>query len=154
MERSIRPGSNNDKREALNRIGVALKDVKRATLLASDDEIASLLAEYSHVLKMTSTYGDNLLKKINKETGRIYPRFAQMGSDPMAETEETIRKLPLPAVGQGTLSSFHVSRTVCMLSCLMMRGKRSRPTSPRRSRRPMLSLSSERKQRMLPFQSR
>jgi len=71
--------SNKDKLDALKRIGVPLKDVKRATLLASGDEIAILLAEYSNITKMTSTYGDNLLKKINKKTGRIYPRFAQMG---------------------------------------------------------------------------
>ena len=60
--------SNKEKLEALRNIGVTLgsNDVKRATLLETNDPIAKLLAEYSHVLKMTSTYGDNLLKKINK----------------------------------------------------------------------------------------
>jgi len=72
--------SNKDKHEALKRIGVELNDVKKNSLLATGDEIAILMAEYSHVLKMISTYGDNLLKKINKKTGRIHPRFAQMGS--------------------------------------------------------------------------
>jgi DNA polymerase I-like protein with 3'-5' exonuclease and polymerase domains len=73
--------SNKEKLEALRNIGVALgsNDVKRATLLETKDPIAKLLAEYSHVLKMTSTYGDNLRKKINKRTGLYYPRFAQLG---------------------------------------------------------------------------
>jgi DNA polymerase I len=71
--------SNKGKRDALKKIGVSLDDVKRDTLLASGDEIAVLLAEYSHALKMTSTYGENMVKKINKFTGRCHPHFYQMG---------------------------------------------------------------------------
>jgi DNA polymerase I-like protein with 3'-5' exonuclease and polymerase domains len=73
--------SNKDKLEAVNRIlEVPIHDVKRATMLAANDDVTKLLAEYSNVLKNTSTYGDNMLKKINEKTGLCYPRFAQMGS--------------------------------------------------------------------------
>jgi DNA polymerase I-like protein with 3'-5' exonuclease and polymerase domains len=72
-------GSNKDKLEALKKIGITLDDVKRATLLSVDDTIARDMGEYSGITKMTSTYGDNLLRKINETTGRWHPRFAQMG---------------------------------------------------------------------------
>jgi len=72
--------SNKDKLEAINNIlDTDLKDVKRATLLAANDELTGLLADYSNILKNTSTYGKNILDKINKKTGLLYPRFAQMG---------------------------------------------------------------------------
>lgn len=74
--------SNKEKLEALKSIGVveeSCKDVKRATLKAADDPIAEMMAEYSNILKMTSTYGKNMLDKINPDTDRCYPRFAQMG---------------------------------------------------------------------------
>ena len=73
-------GSNKEKLEALRNIGINLDDVKRATLLTVDDPIAKALGEYSMVTKMTSTYGENMLAKINPVTGLWYPRFAQMGS--------------------------------------------------------------------------
>jgi DNA polymerase I-like protein with 3'-5' exonuclease and polymerase domains len=73
-------GSNKEKLEALRKIGIDLEDIKRATLLAVDDPIAKLMGEYSGVVKMTSTYGDNMLRKINDTTKLWHPRFAQMGS--------------------------------------------------------------------------
>jgi len=82
-------GSNKSKRDALKKIGVSLDEVQRDTLLASGDEIAKLLAEYSHALKMTSTYGGNMLKKINKFTGRFHPRFYQMGQGSAEEGRDT-----------------------------------------------------------------
>jgi DNA polymerase I-like protein with 3'-5' exonuclease and polymerase domains len=72
--------SNKAKMEALKKIGIELDDVKRVTLLTVDDPIAKLLGEYSNVTKMTSTYGENMLQKINEYTGMWHPRFAQMGS--------------------------------------------------------------------------
>ncbi len=73
-------GSNKEKIEALKKIGIDLDDVKRATLMTVDDPIAKLMGEYSAITKMTSTYGDNMLQKINENTNRWHPRFAQMGS--------------------------------------------------------------------------
>lgn len=72
--------SNKEKLEALASVGIKLEDVKRVTLMTVDDPLARMLGEYSGILKMTSTYGDNMLKKINGKTDLWYPRFAQMGS--------------------------------------------------------------------------
>lgn len=72
--------SNKEKKEALANIGIQLDDVKRSTLLTVDDPLARMLGEYSGITKMTSTYGNNMLKKINEDTEMWYPRFAQMGS--------------------------------------------------------------------------
>jgi DNA polymerase I-like protein with 3'-5' exonuclease and polymerase domains len=72
--------SNKDKLEALRKLGITLDDVKRSTLLSVDDPLAKMLGEYSGITKMTSTYGDNMLQKINKTTGLWHPRFAQMGA--------------------------------------------------------------------------
>lgn len=72
-------GSSSQKLEALRMLGFELEDTKRETLMAIDHPIAQLLGEYSNVTKMTSTYGENMLNKINEFTGMWHPRFAQMG---------------------------------------------------------------------------
>jgi DNA polymerase I-like protein with 3'-5' exonuclease and polymerase domains len=72
--------SNKDKLAALRNLGVTLNDVKRATLLSIDNPIAKMMGEYSAITKKTSTYGDNLLRKINETTGLWHPRFAQCGA--------------------------------------------------------------------------
>jgi DNA polymerase I-like protein with 3'-5' exonuclease and polymerase domains len=73
-------GSNAQKIAALRSLGFELDDVKRSTLLTLNDPIARMLGEYSNVTKWTSTYGENMMQKINAFSGRWHPRFAQMGS--------------------------------------------------------------------------
>jgi DNA polymerase-1 len=68
---------------ALREIGFDIEDVKRDTLEELDHEIAKLLAEYSEVTKITSTYGENLIARINPQTGRLHPEFNQLGSGDM-----------------------------------------------------------------------
>jgi DNA polymerase-1 len=71
------------KLEALRMLGFELDDTKRETLMTIDHPLAKKLGEYSNVTKMTSTYGTNMLEKINEFTGMWHPRFAQMGSGEM-----------------------------------------------------------------------
>ncbi len=85
-----------------------MKDVKRATLLASDDEIASLLdGVFARPQDDLHLRFDNLLKKINKETGRILSTVRADGVRiRWRRRKRQDGKLPLPAVGQGTAQQF------------------------------------------------
>lgn len=40
-----------------------------------------LYIEYKEALKVTSTYGENVLRQINPDTGRLYTSFNQLGAD-------------------------------------------------------------------------
>lgn len=44
-------------------------------------DIAPIYLEYRAAQKVVSTYGDNFLKQVNEETGRIYTNYQQLGAD-------------------------------------------------------------------------
>lgn len=63
----------------------SLKEVSRNEIKGKDftplqRQLATLLAEFSKVTKMTTTYGKNMVDKINETTGRWHPHFKQLGS--------------------------------------------------------------------------
>lgn len=88
---------------ALRELGYEIDDVKRDTLeLYADDPIMAMLAEYSNVTKITSTYGENMISKINPETGRYHPEFHQLGSGDM---EERMGKAKKGTIATGRFSS-------------------------------------------------
>ena len=71
---------------ALKELGYKIDDVKRDTLeLYPEDPIMRMLAEYSNVTKITSTYGENMISRINPVTHRLHPEFHQLGSGDMEE---------------------------------------------------------------------
>lgn len=72
--------SSSKKLEALLKMGFELKDTKRETLLALKTEIADLLGEYTECTKVISTYGEGLIGRKSKTTGRVHPEFNQLGS--------------------------------------------------------------------------
>ena len=82
--------SNADKLSALREIDIDLDNIKRESLKeVSKNEkdfsprqrkLAKLLAEFSNVTKMTTTYGKNMVDRINPNTNRWHPRFKQLGS--------------------------------------------------------------------------
>lgn len=72
-------GSTTQKKAILEAFGYAVDNIQRETLKEIDHEVARMLAEYSGVTKITSTYGDNLLKRINPVNGRLHPEFNQLG---------------------------------------------------------------------------
>lgn len=72
--------SNSQKLEALRSLGFEIDDVRRDTLEEMNTPIADLLGEYSEVMKIVSTYGENLISRIDPVTGLFYPEFHQLGS--------------------------------------------------------------------------
>ena len=85
--------SNAEKLAALREIDINLDDIRRDTLKdvtknkvkgkdfsPEQREMCKLMAEFSNVTKMTSTYGTNMVDKINQHTGKWHPRFKQLGS--------------------------------------------------------------------------
>lgn len=72
-------GSNAQKLEALRELGLSIDDVKRSTLEELDDPIAQLLGEYSACVKINSTYGENMINRINPITKRLSVEFNQLG---------------------------------------------------------------------------
>jgi DNA polymerase I-like protein with 3'-5' exonuclease and polymerase domains len=84
--------SNAAKLKALREMDINLEDIKRDSLkLVAKNEkipeaqrkIAKLMAEYSNIVKRTSTYGQNMLDRINEFTKLWHPEFHQMGSGEM-----------------------------------------------------------------------
>lgn len=72
--------SASQKLAALLKIGITVEDVKRETLLAVGQEITNLLGEYTECTKIISTYGQGLISRKSKTTGRLHPEFNQLGS--------------------------------------------------------------------------
>lgn len=72
--------SPSQKLAALRELGFELDNVRRETLEEIDHPIAVALAEYSNVMKINSTYGENLIQRINPETKRLQVEFNQLGS--------------------------------------------------------------------------
>lgn len=75
--------SSSAKLAALRKMGLVLIDVKRETLQALQTEITDLLADYTECTKIITTYGEGLLKRRSKTTGRLHPEFNQLGSGDM-----------------------------------------------------------------------
>lgn len=71
--------SNASKLSALRNLGLEIDDVQRDTLEELSDPIAALLGEYSEAVKVTSTYGENMINRINPVTKRLQVEFNQLG---------------------------------------------------------------------------
>lgn len=72
-------GSATQKLTALRELGFQIDDVKRDTLDLIDDPIADLLGKYSEAVKINSTYGENLIQRVNPNTHRLQVEFNQLG---------------------------------------------------------------------------
>ncbi len=65
---------------ALRELGHQIDDVRRDTLDSiTDDPIAELLGDYSEALKINSTYGENMIQRVNPDTHRLQVEFNQLG---------------------------------------------------------------------------
>ncbi len=67
--------------EAFRRVGLDLPSTGEAILHRTDHPLAKMLLEYRSHEKLLSAFGENLLSKINKKTGRIHPDYQQIGAD-------------------------------------------------------------------------
>jgi hypothetical protein len=105
----INLNSNVDKLRALKEIDIDLDNIQRSSLkdLAGDKnftaqqrELARELAEYTRITKMTSTYGKNMVNKINTTTNRWHPRFHQLGSGEGASRSGSVEDSSTVATGR------------------------------------------------------
>jgi len=71
--------SQSQKLAALRELGLQIDDVKRDTLDELNDPIAELLGKYSEALKITSTYGEGMIQRVNPVTHRLQVEFNQLG---------------------------------------------------------------------------
>ena len=62
------------------KIGVNIPSTGDYVLAGVDHPVARILREYRSYEKLVSAFGERLLKKINKKTGRIHPDFNQLGT--------------------------------------------------------------------------
>lgn len=70
--------------EVKDKVKGGMKDSIDAKVLKpqkSKCSLIPLLLDYKEAVKVTSTYGDNVLKQIDKKTGRLYTQFNQLGAD-------------------------------------------------------------------------
>lgn len=63
-----------------NKMGLGLPSTGDAILEGYKNPIVDILREYRGYEKLVSAFGETLLSKINKKTGRIHPDFNQLGA--------------------------------------------------------------------------
>lgn len=61
-----------------NKLNLNLPSTSSGVLSRVNDPIVRILTEYRGYEKLISTYGEKLLQKINRKTGRIHPDFLQL----------------------------------------------------------------------------
>lgn len=67
--------------EAFRKLGLDLPSTGEAVLAKTNHPVAKLLLQYREAEKLITAFGENLLTKIHKKTGRIHPDFMQIGAD-------------------------------------------------------------------------
>lgn len=67
--------------EAFRKLGLDLPSTGEAILAKTNHPVAKLLLQYREAEKLITAFGENLLTKIHKKTGRIHPDFMQIGAD-------------------------------------------------------------------------
>jgi DNA polymerase-1 len=67
--------------EVFKKLGEDIPNTSEATLRRSTHPLAKKLLEYRAYEKMITAFGETILEKINKVTGRLHPDFLQLGAD-------------------------------------------------------------------------
>jgi len=63
-----------------NKMHLSLPSTSDGILELVNNPIAKMLRDYRGYEKLVSAFGENLISKINKKTGRIHPEFNQLGT--------------------------------------------------------------------------
>uniref|UniRef100_A0A7C4Y2H3 DNA polymerase I n=1 Tax=candidate division WWE3 bacterium TaxID=2053526 RepID=A0A7C4Y2H3_UNCKA len=63
-----------------NKLKLNLPATGDAILSTVDHPVAKILRDYRNYEKLVSSFGDTLLERIDKKTGRIHPEFNQLGA--------------------------------------------------------------------------
>jgi DNA polymerase-1 len=96
--------------EAFRKLGLDLPSTGEAVLAKTNHPVAKLLLQYREAEKLITAFGENLLTKVHKKTGRIHPDFMQIGADTgrfacsnpnlqQIPTDSTFRSCFVPAKG-------------------------------------------------------
>jgi DNA polymerase-1 len=66
----------------LNQMGINIPNTEESTLIDYEHEnlIISKLLKYREIIKLLTTYGENILAKIHPVTGSLHPEFNQVGA--------------------------------------------------------------------------
>jgi len=86
-------------REALRQLGIRVESTREEVLAEhSEQPVVRALLAYRHARKLASAYGEELLRYIHPQTGRIHPRWWQLVSTGrMACREPNLQQLPRDA---------------------------------------------------------
>jgi len=63
-----------------NRLHLGIPSTGDAILAMVQHPVAAMLRDYRKYEKLISAFGESLLEKVNKKTGRLHPEFNQMGA--------------------------------------------------------------------------
>ena len=63
-----------------NKLHVAIPSTGDEILAGINHPVAKMLRDYRAYEKLISAFGESLLAKVNKETGRLHPDFMQFGA--------------------------------------------------------------------------
>jgi DNA polymerase-1 len=85
---TINLGSTKEKLDALHRIGIPVQSTESEVLEQLDDPIGPLIAEWMGYEKIISTYCERLVGMVHPDTGRLHPRFFQMGEGETSESDK------------------------------------------------------------------
>ena len=80
LEDLLNLNSQKDKMKILRAFGVEVQDTEAETLLSTGHPVAALMVEYMGEVKIVETYGHGLRERVCPDTGRIHPKFDQLGS--------------------------------------------------------------------------
>jgi len=77
---NINYDSDEQLKDALEKIGIKVNDTSKATISHIDPKIGQAILDYREHQKVVSAYGKGFLEHIHPDTGRIHPTFRQLGA--------------------------------------------------------------------------
>lgn len=66
--------------EYFNKVGIDIADTSEGTLKNIEHPLAEMLLKYREYEKILTSYGEELLAKVNSVTGRVHPHYQQLGA--------------------------------------------------------------------------
>lgn len=63
-----------------NKLHLGIPSTGDEVLMSLNHPVAKILRDYRAYTKLITSFGDNLLAKVNKKTGRLHPDFMQLGA--------------------------------------------------------------------------
>jgi len=92
----INVGSNPQLLECLHKLGIQVPDTRKETLENFESyDIVKDIIEWRQVNKLITTYGEELISKINPKTGRLHTSFTQMvDTGRLSSSDPNLQNIP------------------------------------------------------------